>query len=281
VNGGFIAVTNISNVPDSTDAGTPLTLTGTVSPSGATNQTITWSVSIARTTGAQINDSVLHTTGGGTVTVRATIANGASAIAPYTQDFDILVNAGFVAVTDILGIPSSAIVRVPLTLNGIVSPPNATNKTITWTVSNPGTTGATLTSGNTLTNNATGNVVLRAIVANGKSPTEMYIRNFTISIIEPRSITLTIDDLSIVDQGNAVFAAQDPISLSKTAGDRQVINADGFNNPVWHVGNIRLGDGNTVTLNAESFNTGTYTLSLTFTKDGAVWLASLPFTVTE
>jgi endo-1,4-beta-xylanase len=280
----FIPVTNISGVPTLATMGTPLILSSTVSPSNATNQIITWSVKNAGGIGASIDGNVLNTTGVGTVTmitVAATIVNGTSVTAPYTQDFNITVNPGFVAVTGISGIPSSAIVNVPLALNGTVSPYNATNQTITWSVSDAGSTRGAITNGNILTATATGSVTVRAIITNGASPTGMYIQNFTIIIVAPRSITLTIDDLSILDQGNAVFANVPPIILSKSARESQVINADGFDNPVWHVGNIKLGSGNTVTLNAESFNTGTHTLSLTFTKDGAVWLASLPFTVTE
>ena len=41
---GFVAVSNISGVPTVAEVNSPLTLTATISPSGATNQTIAWTV---------------------------------------------------------------------------------------------------------------------------------------------------------------------------------------------------------------------------------------------
>jgi len=56
----------------------------------------------------------------------------------------------FVAVTDIINIPTTATVDSVLTLNGMVIPPNATNKTIVWSIQNEGSTGATITEDNPL-----------------------------------------------------------------------------------------------------------------------------------
>jgi Leucine-rich repeat (LRR) protein len=78
-------------VPATATAATELTLSGTVAPANADNRTITWSVQNAGTTGASISGSTLNTTDAGTVTVRATITNGASASGNYTQDFTITV----------------------------------------------------------------------------------------------------------------------------------------------------------------------------------------------
>jgi uncharacterized repeat protein (TIGR02543 family) len=88
-----VAVTNISGVPAAATAGTPLTLTGAVAPSNATNKTITWSVKNAKATGATISGSTFKATAAGTATVTATIVNGASASANYKQDFTITVAA--------------------------------------------------------------------------------------------------------------------------------------------------------------------------------------------
>jgi hypothetical protein len=86
-------VTDITDVPDTATAGINRTLTGTVSPANATNQTITWSVKDAGTTGASISGYTLSTTAAGTVKVTATVVNGATASSNYTKDFDITVNA--------------------------------------------------------------------------------------------------------------------------------------------------------------------------------------------
>jgi len=89
----FVAVTGITNVPTTATAESALTLSGTVAPSNATNQVITWSVQNAGETGATISGSTLIATAMGTVIIRATIANGTTATTPYTQDFTITVNA--------------------------------------------------------------------------------------------------------------------------------------------------------------------------------------------
>ena len=90
----FVPVTDITSVPDNAVAGTPLTLTGTVVPSDATNQTIVWSISASDTgtTGASISGAAFTATAAGTATITATIANGTAVGTDYTQDFTITVN---------------------------------------------------------------------------------------------------------------------------------------------------------------------------------------------
>ena len=87
----FVAVSSISGIPNSAEMGVSLPLSGTVAPASATNQTIVWSVKSAGTTGAPISGSTLNTSAGGTVTITATIANGAAMGTAYTQDFTITV----------------------------------------------------------------------------------------------------------------------------------------------------------------------------------------------
>jgi len=72
-----VPVTDISGVPDTATVGAPLTLTGTVIPSDATNKDIIWSVKDAGTTGATITGATLHTLAAGTAIVTATVKGGA------------------------------------------------------------------------------------------------------------------------------------------------------------------------------------------------------------
>jgi len=88
---GFVAVTSISGVPDAAKVGIPLALGGTVVPNNASNRAIVWSVESAGSTDATITGSTLHTTAAGTVTVRATIANGTAVGTDFTHDFAITV----------------------------------------------------------------------------------------------------------------------------------------------------------------------------------------------
>ena len=93
----FIAVTNISGVPASAIVGTPLPLTGVVSPPNATNKSIAWSViDDPDATGATISSGIFNAMTEGTVTIRATIVNGSAEGVNYVQDFNITVNAATV-----------------------------------------------------------------------------------------------------------------------------------------------------------------------------------------
>jgi len=68
-------------------------------------------------------------------------------------------------------------------LKGTVVPSGASNKTITWSVKSPGTTGATI-SGSVLSTTSTGTVVITATIAGGVSPTTPYVQDFEIEIKE-------------------------------------------------------------------------------------------------
>jgi hypothetical protein len=183
----FIPVTDIANIPSAATAGEPLELNGTVIPGNATNQTIVWSITDAGATGATLSGSTLNTVSAGVVVVKATIVNGASVSTDYTKEFSITVNAAFVPVTDITGIPSAATAGEPLELNGTVIPGNATNQTIVWNISNAGSTGAML-EGNVLNTISEGFVILLATVENGVGEGADYTQNFVIEVKETNNI---------------------------------------------------------------------------------------------
>ena len=137
---GIISVTGISFVPTTATAGTPLTLSGIISPLEATNRTIVWTVKDAGTTGATIaaGTNILNTTAAGVVVVRATIVNGISATSDYVQDNTITVAAGAsVAVTGVTlsATTLSGTVGGSANLAATVQPANATDKTVTWSTS--------------------------------------------------------------------------------------------------------------------------------------------------
>ena len=191
VNVAFVAVTGIAGVPTTAIVNVDLTLGGTVQPGNATNQTISWSIANAGTTGATITSGKFKATAVGTAQVTATIVNGATATTDYTNTFPITVTAAplpFVAVTGIDGLPTTAFVNVELTLGGTVQPGNATNQTISWSVTNAGTTGAAITGGNKFKATATGAAQVTATIVNGASATSNYVQPFTINVSEPPGI---------------------------------------------------------------------------------------------
>ncbi len=93
ISNSFVAVTGITGATSEATAGTAKTLSAAVQPTDATNKTIAWSVKTAGGTGAVISLGKLTAAKAGTVTVTATIINGAGESSNYTQDFTITVAA--------------------------------------------------------------------------------------------------------------------------------------------------------------------------------------------
>ena|GEM_PF-891554 len=206
----------ITGVPESKVAGQTITLSGTVMPPSATEQTITWSVASAGTTGANISGNQLSTTAAGTATVTATIANAISAGQNFTQNFTITVTPQHIPVTGITGFtPETKVSGQIVSLSGSVLPANATGQVITWSVQSAGTTGAFI-SGNQLTTTAAGTVTVTATVANGGAVAgQNFTQNFTITVaaahVPVESITANIPDNKVAGQtvalGGAIFPA--------------------------------------------------------------------------
>ena len=243
----FVAVTGITMTSTNTvQEGTPLTLTATVAPNNATNQTITWSVQNAGGTGATITSgNVLNTTGAGTVTVRATITNGATATTNFTQDFTITVTAApppFVAVTGITMTSANTVQGgMPLTLTATVAPNNATNQTITWSVQNAGTTGATITSGNILNTTAVGAVIVRATITNGAMATTNFTQDFTITVTAAPPPFVAVTGITMTSSTTGTVGT--PITLAGT-----VIPTTATNQTiVWSLGSGSTAAGASVT----------------------------------
>jgi hypothetical protein len=94
----FVPVTSITGVPTTGTVNTEVDLTGaTAQPTTATNRTpIVWSLDNAGgtgVTGAAVATGKFTATAAGTITVRATIANGTAVGTPYTQTFTIDITA--------------------------------------------------------------------------------------------------------------------------------------------------------------------------------------------
>ncbi|MFP3155166.1 CAP domain-containing protein [Lachnospiraceae bacterium ZAX-1] len=112
--------------------------------------------------------------------------NGGTAISDTAK---IVVEEPHIAVTDIKGIPTKATAGTELVLSGTVAPSTATNKTITWSVKNAGTTGATINDGNKLNTTAEGMAVITATVANGLTATSNFTKDVTITVKERLKIS--------------------------------------------------------------------------------------------
>jgi len=87
----FIPVTDIKDVPETALAGLPLTLTGTVVPDNATNQTIVWRMKDAGTTGATISGNTFTATAEGSAYILAVVENGIEAGKDFEKECRIIV----------------------------------------------------------------------------------------------------------------------------------------------------------------------------------------------
>jgi hypothetical protein len=187
----IIFVEDIIDVPDTAIVGKPILLTGTVIPENATFQYITWTIFDAGTTGAAIIANTLYTNAEGIVIINAKITESITGDG-FTKNFAIEVFT-YVPVEDIIDVPDTAIVGVPLLLTGTVIPENATHQNIIWSVFHAGSTGATITE-NALHTNSTGVVILTATINETLVGTS-FTKIFVIEVKE----SVGINDLEFVN----------------------------------------------------------------------------------
>lgn len=179
----YIPVVAINNVPTKIRRGTDRPIDGVVEPFTATSNNIIWTVKSAGSTGATIRDNNLLTTiRTGKITVTASIYRDASNTSVvYTKDFNIDIVDYFIPVSNINLLSKEAIVNNYLTLTSIVSPVNADNKKITWSVINDGGTGAVVTADKFIAYKE-GTATVRATIEYGKTETENYYQDFDIFV---------------------------------------------------------------------------------------------------
>lgn len=163
---GNISVSSISldKTKLSLEKGNNYTLKVSISPSNATNKTITWSSSdnnIATVTNGKVVAKSV-----GNVTIKATSHNGKVATCTVTVTDEPSIPIVPVDSIKITNTENSLMVLKTLTLSALISPSNASNKTITWKSSD--TSIATVTNG-VVKGIKAGNVVITATSNNGKS----------------------------------------------------------------------------------------------------------------
>ena len=160
-----------------TGTGSSQTLTATVSPSNATNKTITWSSS--NTSVATVSNGVVKAVGFGTATITAKSNNG------KTASCSVTVNP--IQPTGIKATPETSTLyglNGTVKLSANVMPSNATNKTVTWSSRN--TSVATVSSDGTVKAVGYGTTVITATTVNGLTS------NCTINVKKEEVTSLTI-----------------------------------------------------------------------------------------
>jgi endo-1,4-beta-xylanase len=197
----IVAVADITGIPSYKLVNNDLELKGVVQPEDATSKTIVWSIGSVNTCGAVIETGVLKTNTAGTVIITATVANGAGA-SNYTKNFTINVvedsdYPAFIAVTNISGVPKTAIAGTDLVLKGAIDPSDATSKTIVWSIGSVNTCGAVIETG-VLKINTAGTVTITATVVNGAAENTDYTQDFTITV--NGHVTISVNFTGFADE---------------------------------------------------------------------------------
>jgi hypothetical protein len=215
----FVAVTNITLLKTSMVKNTTIDLNdpavAVVTPDNATVKgPIKWFVIDAGTTGVMdepgpVADGTLTPTAAGTFTLSATIEG---AIAEGAEDYEkltgleITVTDAFVPVTDITGVPAEGTAAISIDLSGVTfTPPNATNKTITWTASGAGLASQTVSG--SVTPTEAGPLTLTATIANGTAEGTDYTQTFTVAVAASYTIMVTPSTNGTVTAGTEVTLA--------------------------------------------------------------------------
>ncbi len=152
----------------STDNGT-LQLTADIMPVNATNKTVTWSI-FSGNDKARISPSGLVTAlDNGTATVRATANDGSGVYGSITISIsNQIVPVTNITVTAAGGLNSISLNGGSLQLTSTVLPSNATNKTVTWSISS-GADKARISSSGLVTALDNGSVIARATANDGSA----------------------------------------------------------------------------------------------------------------
>ena len=99
-----------------------------------------------------------------------------------------------------------------ITLNGVVTPDTATNKEITYSIKDAGTTEAEITEVNKLTAKKAGTVMITATVKNGKTENSDYTKDFVITVEAKAPETVPVENVTI--SGEKIVNIGEKITLT-------------------------------------------------------------------
>jgi uncharacterized protein YjdB len=231
----FIPVTNIevrgaagsSTIP--TDNGT-LQLTATLSPSNATNQEVRWSV-INGTGQATISTTGLVTAlSSGTVTARASSLDGSEIRGTLFISIGSNILVSGIAISGANGITAITTDKGTLQLTSTISPSNATDQTVTWSIIN-GTGQATISTTGLVTAQSSGTVTARAEAKDGSEIRGQLIITITDQVVPVSDISLKAAGVStvITSEGGMLQLVADvnPIDATNKTVNWSIIHGTG------------------------------------------------------
>jgi hypothetical protein len=186
----FVPVRNISGIPEGRIVNESINLNelAKIEPDNSTIKTITWTLNEGSIEVEGIATGTVTPAVTGELKVKATIAKGGEGEQDYSKGFTInIINEfQFVAVTDITEVPSTGKGGVVLDLSeAFVSPENATNRSIVWTVTDAGGTGVSGFTDNKASPTAGGTLKLLATITKGGPSEADFTKTFTIEIAPP------------------------------------------------------------------------------------------------
>ena len=186
-----------------TDNGT-LQLSAAVSPSDATNKTVSWSISNGTGQASVSNGGMVTAIANGTVTARATANDGSGVYGTLVITISNQVNVIPVSGITVTGAGGATTITTDngtLQLSAAVSPSDATNKTVSWSISN-GTGQASVSTGGMVTAIANGTVTARATANDGSGILGTFVITISNQIIPAEIIIITSEDGSnIISDG--------------------------------------------------------------------------------
>lgn len=174
----------------------------------------------------------------------------------------------FVPVTDITMTNAASVqVNIDLTLWGTVSPANATNKDIVWSLENAGTTGATVVNG-LFKATAAGTATIKATVINGATEATDYSETFEITVTE-------VPDYKIIKGANGKWTSSGNSGLAFTAnGEFPLFSGVKVDGTLLSSSDYTAVSGSTVVTLKPSYlstlSVGTHNLSVLFNDGEAV-----------
>ncbi|MCK5136234.1 MAG: Ig-like domain-containing protein [Bacteroidales bacterium] len=185
-----INVTSVGGITEILTGGT-LQFTAEVLPSDATNKNITWSVTNQTGEATITQGGLLTATSEGTVTVVATAQDGSGATGSLQISItDLVVPVTTINVTSVGGV-TEMLTGGMLQFSANVLPSNATNKDITWSVTNQ-TGEATITQGGLLTATSEGTVTVVATAQDGSGVTGSLQIMITDPVMPVTTINVTL-----------------------------------------------------------------------------------------
>ena len=239
---------SLSQTSATMNKGDTLQLTATISPSNATNQSVTWSSSDS-TVASVSNSGLVTAKKGGTATITVKTADGGK-----TATCSITVNSPVTGVS--LNQTSANMSKGDtLQLTATITPSDATNKNLTWSSSS--TSVATVSSSGLVTAKGNGRATITVKTADGGFTATCHISVST----AVTGVSLSSTSLTMIYSDESVTTATLTATINPSGASNQNVTWSSNNSSVVSVD----GNGLTATLSARGVGTAKITVK---TQDG-------------